>query len=235
MRGHTVKSPATVARARQLRAEGKYYREIADELGVSVNTVHAWFTDPDGTKARARKDSYRGECVDCGDPTDGSNGRARAAERCSPCRHAHERAQATWTPHTIIAALHSWAARHDGQTARVNDAHRERAQGDYRLPPPSRVQHVFGSWNAGVKAAGLTPNPLGPRGEYKRLTPLQVKQIARRYAAGESSAQIAADLNCSVTTVLRRVREAGVTIRSSSDAAVMAKARKAEAQQAVAA
>lgn len=34
-----------------------------------------------------RRTQYAGTCVDCGGPTDGSEGRARAPERCASCAH----------------------------------------------------------------------------------------------------------------------------------------------------
>jgi hypothetical protein len=35
---------ATVDRARQMRAAGMLYREIANETGAALSTVHAWLT-----------------------------------------------------------------------------------------------------------------------------------------------------------------------------------------------
>ena len=72
-------------RAQELRAAGLLQREIAVRLGVSRSYVAALYNDPDGAKARARKDSYRGTCESCGAPTDGSNGRGAAPTRCDPC------------------------------------------------------------------------------------------------------------------------------------------------------
>lgn len=63
-----------VAEAARLRAEGLLVREIAERMGVARSTADAWLNDPDGSKLRARKDTYRGRCEDCGAPTDGSDG-----------------------------------------------------------------------------------------------------------------------------------------------------------------
>lgn len=78
--------PELCARAVELRAEGMIYQDIAAELGVARSTVAQWFVDPDGSKSRERKKRYAGTCEGCGGPTDGSNGHAKASERCQACR-----------------------------------------------------------------------------------------------------------------------------------------------------
>lgn len=85
MRGRPVKTPELVAAAQRLRAEGLTHGEIGERFGVANQTVHAWLSDPDGAKQRARKDSYRGTCIDCGAPTNGSAGPSKAPQRCQSC------------------------------------------------------------------------------------------------------------------------------------------------------
>jgi transposase len=74
-----------VAEAQRLRAEGLKHREIGERMGAKRSTVNAWLNDPDGSKSKARKDSYRGVCKDCGKPTYGSNGRDAAPDQCADC------------------------------------------------------------------------------------------------------------------------------------------------------
>lgn len=99
-RGISMKTPENLARAQQLRAEGKLFREIAEEIGVAVQTIDAWLNDPDGSRIRARKDSYRGTCIDCSGPTSGCNGRGPRGvpTRCARCHidaiHDDERREA---------------------------------------------------------------------------------------------------------------------------------------------
>lgn len=81
----TVTRARRLEQIRALRARGLTYKEIAAELGVKPTTVRNTLYDPDGSKARARKASYAGVCVECGGPTDGSNGAGKAAMRCLPC------------------------------------------------------------------------------------------------------------------------------------------------------
>jgi transcriptional regulator with XRE-family HTH domain len=85
-----------VARARVLRDQERVLREIAEEMGVAISTVHDWLRDPDGSKLKARKLRYVGECIDCGAPTGGSEGRGpNAPKRCRRCagRRNREREQ----------------------------------------------------------------------------------------------------------------------------------------------
>ncbi len=58
----------SVAEASRLRQQGLLLREIGEQLGVSPKTVHAWLSDPEGSKARERKQRYRAVCVNCGGP-----------------------------------------------------------------------------------------------------------------------------------------------------------------------
>lgn len=71
---------------RDLRDEGLLMREIGERLGLSVKTISDYLNDPGGKRCRARKESYRGACVDCGAATNGSNGRgSNAPKRCQAC------------------------------------------------------------------------------------------------------------------------------------------------------
>jgi len=86
-RGRSMKTPANLARAQRMRAKGKLFREIAEEIGVAISTIDAWLNDPDGQRIRARKESYRGTCIDYSGPTSGCNGRGPrgAPKRCARC------------------------------------------------------------------------------------------------------------------------------------------------------
>jgi hypothetical protein len=88
------------ARVAALKAQRLNGIQIAERLGISRSYAYELLNDPEGRKVRARKDSYRGECVDCGASTDGSDGLA-APERCFGCWNEHRR---KWTPEVIIAA-----------------------------------------------------------------------------------------------------------------------------------
>lgn len=145
------------AQAAELRAQGLLYREIAARLGVSVSYAQDLVNDPDGSKVRARKDSYRGRCADCGRPTDGSWGRGpQASKRCVRCAGARQR---IWTRDRIIDALRDFAdERGRAPTAGELGAGSNCTDRVAWLPRWQTVRKVFGSYPAACEAAGL-PRP----------------------------------------------------------------------------
>lgn len=91
-----------------MREHGITVNAIAAHFGVSKQTASAWITDPDGTRLKARKDSYRGVCIDCGKPTSGCNGPgASAPQRCADC---HALAAARLQGAKALARRERWAA-----------------------------------------------------------------------------------------------------------------------------
>ena len=84
----------SVAEAARLRDEGLLLREIGARMGVSPKTVHAWLSDPEGSKARERKQRYRAICVACGGPCY-RQGRYGEALRCETCERTHRHEQRT--------------------------------------------------------------------------------------------------------------------------------------------
>lgn len=176
------------AEAAELRAQGLLYREIAERMGISVSYAQDLVNDPDGSALRARKDTYRGTCKDCGAPTDGSNGRVGAPVRCIECwaRDAHETSVA-W----LVAEIRHWADlygrppsavdwniatmrrrnlrydRGDDVGGRFSDVRIAEAERRHRedgpWPAQKTVTHTFGSWNAAIEAAGFEPLVPGGR------------------------------------------------------------------------
>ncbi len=152
----------------------RHYREqerlsiaqIARRLGRSPATVRAYLYDPDGSKARSVKESYRGQCSGCGAPTSGSGpGRARTV-----CARCNGRASAKWDRPRIEAALRAWYELY-GRGASSTDLSlgyaRVRAPRDGgvrlrrltqgwaggRWPAASVVQYHYGSVRAANRAA----------------------------------------------------------------------------------
>ena len=126
----------------RLRKGGMKIREIAERMGVAVSTVHAWLSDPDGSRLKARKDSYRGTCVVCGGQTDGGRGAALAPELCMSCRE--------WGEDAIIAAIQTWAAGHGG----IPPTTTEWRRADTDHPCASVVIKRLG-WNNALLRAGF--------------------------------------------------------------------------------
>lgn len=123
-------------------------------------------------RSKERKRRYGRPCLDCGTLTDGSNGSAKAPLRCAACTPAFRK---VWTQDAVIAAIQLFAERYGAppsatdwnptmarKNGRDDWASRFYSDGDY--PQVSIVIREFGSWNAGIAAAGFTPRAPGMRG-----------------------------------------------------------------------
>jgi hypothetical protein len=161
-----------VARALVLKHEGaaraitnrEIARVLTAEFGeeVAVSTVRNYLWDPRGAKARAIKESYRGTCLACGEPTSGGDGPREAREYCQ--RHKHLRPESPLRRHTgesIKAMLRQWYRAY-GFWPNSHDLNRhwtERRGGEAlrwleEIPlSASTVVHHFGTVKAGVDAA----------------------------------------------------------------------------------
>lgn len=157
-------------------AEGLPWREIAQRLGISTSYASELGTDPLGEKTRARKESYRGECVDCGAPTSGSDGAENAPKRCAKCHAIRQHEEREWTPETIVLAFRAAAeilgrppaaadftirtpsTRRKMTPTRIAEGEklREAMDAGLRFPPPSVVKRECGSWDAALDLAGLS-------------------------------------------------------------------------------
>lgn len=157
-------------RAQTLAAEGYLQREIAVILGVSRSYASALASnDPLGEKTRARKDSYRGVCDDCGNPTDGSYGPNNTPAVCDACSHARQRADKRWTREAVVDAIRRFHAQH-GRPPRAQ----EWIASDQGNGYPTRTAVYrsqsnstapFAKWADAIEAAGF-PRPM--TGHYER-------------------------------------------------------------------
>jgi len=161
-----TQAPATGLRAQraraaaELRAEGLTAREIAERLAVSPNYAHSLLSDPDGAKDRARKDSYRKPCPNCGRLMTGSNGNGPDAP--SLCREC-AKPERYWTRDRIIDAVQRFARIH-GRPPVVDDwRHADPDNGypaataTYGTDNPGRPA-AFACWADVIEAAGF-PRP----------------------------------------------------------------------------
>jgi hypothetical protein len=156
--------------AAQLAARGMTGTAIAAELGISTSYAYGLLTDPDGSLVRERKRLYDRQCADCGARIDGTSP-GKSTGYCVTCSAKRSGfARRVWTRERIIAAIHDWAQVYGEPPAiadwspttarqRLHDEPRARrfetAAG--RWPSFTTVVNEFGSWNAGIRAAGLTP------------------------------------------------------------------------------
>lgn len=153
------------------RRDGLSVTEIARHIGVKRGTVASWLSDPDLSRQAVRRKGYARPCAWCGKPLSGCNGRARTGILCRSCTM---QARSKWTRERIIEVIQEFAQTYGRAPAasefspqlfgrRAPDA-RDRcemvkAAGDY--PSYSWVRYQFGSWNAAIEAAGLTPRKPG--------------------------------------------------------------------------
>jgi DNA-binding CsgD family transcriptional regulator len=163
-----VKRHSRAERAKQierLERRGLGTREIGAELGLARSTVNIYRRDPDGSRHRKRLAGYRGRCDDCGRPTSGSGGRARAPARCRRCAGAQRR---VWPGELILQRIREWTAE-TGSPPRVRDWSPAHASAGHpgtarymaergHWPSASAVVARFGSFPAAVRRAGLNPS-----------------------------------------------------------------------------
>lgn len=165
--GPTRERLELAARVRVLRSRGLTHREIAAQLGISRQYAGGLASDPDGSKARARKDSYRGTCERCGGETNGSEGPSRTPRHCAACRKAIEREAKVWTREAVIDAIQRFAALH-GRPPTAADWINADKENHY--PPRVSVYRTshhpsspFASWADAIEAAGFERPRIGKR------------------------------------------------------------------------
>lgn len=143
--------------------------EIARRLGVSTSTVRGYLSDPDGHRARARRESRpRGTCARCGQRTGVRRG-ARVFALCPRCAAAE---RADWTRAAVIAAYLDWWARFDAEPTSTdwNHTHARRRAGAAldrfrarRWPTLTVVARLFGQWSELRAAARERSRSQSPR------------------------------------------------------------------------
>jgi hypothetical protein len=145
-----------------LRAEGLTAREIGEILGITKSAVRNIICDPDGSKQRERRKRYQGVCINCGAPTDGANGYAKAPERCQACWSLYQSTLKVWTRETVLDAILRFAAKFGRPPTATEWLHVDRennypsCQSVYRSD--SRSTSPFASWAEAIEAAGF-PRP----------------------------------------------------------------------------
>lgn len=149
------------ALARKAQNAGLSIGDIAKALGVSRSYASTLLADPDGSKEKARKERYRGICIDCGGKTTyGKKG--KHPFRCSACaQHHYPDARRKWTRERILADIQEWNRLY-GSPPTAQDwltgpstKERDEKRGGRRWPHIGVVQKMFGSWSNALEVAGF--------------------------------------------------------------------------------
>jgi hypothetical protein len=183
---------------------------------------------------RCRKETrYSRKCLDCGAMCNTDGRVTNPTLRCELCARKHSRALSRqW----ILDSLADWVERFGAapsatdwnpSTARSKNMHwaadRHAATGR-PWPQPSLVIDNFGSWNAGLEAAGLESRPRGSkRGD---PDPSWRAKALKLYASGLGSERVASELGVSTRAVLYQAHKAGIA-RSVSEAQALRFRREA--------
>lgn len=140
-------------------------KEISARLGISLTYVSELLTDPDGEKAKARKERYRRPCPRCGTlmcGSDGLHGKS-SPSLCHMCAREEAKKRRIWTREAIIEAIQEFAQEH----GRPPLAMEWSSSRDNRYPAYSSVYRhrgkkgmyqPFASWADAIEAAGF-PRP----------------------------------------------------------------------------
>lgn len=222
--GPTAERLELAARVAELSRKGLLQREISDELGIGRSYVSELLCDPDGSAARARKDSYSLPCPDCGRPMCGSDGLSGAPQHCADCAKKYQ--QPTWTRESVRKAFRRFHERHGRPprasermavtpsfAAKLSAERLAEAQEtlEERLPHTTLVYRLFGSWAAALEYAGLPASPRGGEASHRgeRRTALARRgRLLRLIAEGcDTTRALAQTLGCGRSQVNDELRE----------------------------
>lgn len=172
LRGQDLRNRRS-AEAIGLRADGLLYKEIAKRMGLSLSYTQALVRDPSGDEDRRRKSRYDRPCSSCG-RTINRNGLRVGTGLCASCLSDDQQSKAK---KRLISEMHRFEEEF-GRQPKATDWNPGLAIASGLKPTPgiwppvSSVQYTFGSWNAGIEAAGFEPSlrlsQQGPKGVSKQ-------------------------------------------------------------------
>lgn len=191
---------------RRLREdEGLMWREIGERVGLALTTVQDYYTHPTAELDRARRDKYTGTCSGCGGRTNNGGAASGPPAICKAC------SQPEWTADSILLAFREWGDSHGGVPPRCVDA-RIDGNGHGTLPYESSVKRHFGSWNAGLLAAGFEALHCDRRPETQEAIETAIR-------SGERITAIADRYGVTVQAIYQRARYRGSRVSEMRSAA----------------
>lgn len=131
-----------------------------------------------------RKRQYSPPCVDCGHLLSGSDGRGpNAPVRCRACNAARQRRDSErW----ILESFREWAQMF-GRPPTAPEWNASAEHGGRPWPSATNVINHFGSWSAGLRAAGFEPRPVGVKLDGRYWPRERIIEAIRAWAAEHGS------------------------------------------------
>lgn len=203
---------------RRLREdEGRTWREIGERFGLSLKTVHDYYTHPSAESDHARREKYTGTCTNCGARTNNGGCAGGPPALCARCNGVKMgRANKVWTRERIVAAIREWAEVH-GEPPRSCDwnptaarllgrrVHPAYIDEPERWPHKLTVMKTFGQpggWARAIREAGFTQRKQGET-DAALLFPERMAQAVALVGSGLTQAETARQLGLTSTTVWR--------------------------------
>jgi len=180
------------AEVARLRVLGLTQLEIAKRLGIGRSWVATLCNDPDGSKQKARRETYTGICERCGGETK-SSGTSRPSRLCANCSREVAHESRIWTREKIIEAIQEWAAQH-GRPPTANDwlhadpggrwPNRGSVYNEYSYPRSVR-RSPFACWADAIEDAGFPRPRTGARPGDPHWTPrLVIERLQEKAVDG---------------------------------------------------
>lgn len=175
-------------------------KALARRYGISATSVRRIlepeFAERMRIETREAKRRRTGTCERCGAETRYGGGKQAVSRLCVPCSRI---VNTRWTREVIVQRIRDWAELHGRPPSAKNWLHFP-PNGTRRRewPTVQSVQRAFGSWAAGIEAAGFTRPEAGGRYQDRPHTRRYDRdEIKRLLSSGMPKPEIARQIGCS--------------------------------------
>lgn len=166
---------AKILAAQTLCEQGFSNRKIAQALNISPTSVRRWldpdYAERDRIAARKYKQQRTGICKECGGVTRYNGHKNPVSDICAACLHNVQHDARHWTQERIIEAIRRFVS----ETGRIPVSSEWLRNCPDGCPSIAVVQREFGTWAAGVRAAGFDIPGVG---KYERSEETRAKLSA---------------------------------------------------------